>query len=207
MNTLLERYPALTVCAETIQKAYETLKHCFANKGKLLICGNGGSAADAEHMVGELMKGFLLKRPLTPAQHAQFTTHYPHVGAYLADHLQYGLPAIALSGHPALATAFANDVSADMLFAQQVFVYGQPQDVVLGISTSGNSKNVLHALQVAKVNGLKTIGLSGGAAGQMRSLCETLICVPAHQTAHVQELHLPIYHTLCSMLEANFFEA
>ncbi len=205
LNTLLERYPALTTCAEDIQMAYNTLKQSFVNNGKLLVCGNGGSAADAEHIVGELMKGFLLKRALNPEQRARFTTHFPHVGSYLADHLQYGLPAIALTGHPSLATAFANDVGADMLFAQQVFVYGNPQDVLLGISTSGNSRNVLHALQVAKVKGLKTLGLSGGTGGQMRSLCDTLICVPAHETAHVQEYHLPVYHALCSMLEAASF--
>ena len=205
LTKLLRRYPALTVCAQDIQAAFDALQGCFAKGGKLLVCGNGGSAADAEHIVGELMKGFLLKRSLSAEDRALFQAHSPTQGDTLANHLQYGLPAIALTGHPALATAFANDVAADMVFAQQVFVYGQPGDVLLGISTSGNSRNVLHALRVARVRGLHTLGLSGASGGQMRDLCDELIAVPASDTAEIQEYHLPAYHALCSMLEASFF--
>ena len=153
LSKLLQRYPALEVCEAEIQAAYDLLRDCFTGGGKLLVCGNGGSAADAEHIVGELMKGFLLKRALRPPDRATLLTAFPEHGAALADHLQYGLPAIALTGHPALATAFANDVAGDMVFAQQVFVYGNAHDTALGISTSGNSSNVLNALRVAKIRG------------------------------------------------------
>lgn len=202
---LLQRYPDLVPCIADVKAAFNQLRECFSNGGKLLVCGNGGSAADAEHIVGELMKGFLLKRSLSEAQRATFVKAFPAQGAYLADHLQRGLPAIALTGHPSLSTAFANDVAADMVFAQQVFVYGTSKDVLLGISTSGNSKNVLNALRVAKVLGITTLGLTGEEGGAMREVCDVLIRVPARDTAEVQEYHLPVYHSLCSMLEAEFF--
>lgn len=206
LDVLMRRYPSLVTCQESITQAFEVLADCFANKRKLLICGNGGSAADAEHIVGELMKGFLLRRPVPAAFRAQLRERWPEQADDLADHLQGALPAIALTGHLALSTAFQNDVAAEMIFAQQVYGYGQVGDVLLGISTSGNSKNVLHALRVAHSMELPTLGLTGASGGQMAALCDVCICVPATQTLEVQELHLPVYHALCCMLEAAFFE-
>ena len=202
---LLSRYPALVVCTVDLKAAFNLLRECFANGGKLLVCGNGGSAADAEHIVGELMKGFLLKRSLSAAQRAAFIEIFPEHGTYLADHLQHGLPAIALTGHPSLATAFANDVAPDMIFAQQVFAYAAPKDVLLGLSTSGHSRNVINAFRVAKVLGITVLGLTGEDGGTMRGLCDVLVRVPARDTAEVQEYHLPVYHAWCSMLEVEFF--
>ncbi len=205
-DKLMQRYPALNTCAGSITQAFNLLARCFADKGKLLICGNGGSAADAEHIVGELMKGFLLRRPVPAEFRTRLHERWPEQGEALADHLQGALPAIALTGHLSLSTAFQNDVAADMVFAQQVYGYGHAGDVLLGISTSGNSKNVLNALRVAHSMRLRTIGLTGMSGGQMAALCDACICVPATQTLEVQELHLPVYHALCCMLEAAFFE-
>lgn len=204
-DSLFKQYPALTVCQDAIEQAFLTLQTCYQNKGKLLVCGNGGSAADAEHIVGEMMKGFMLKRPLSIEQRAKLTTHFPTDGDYLADHLQGALPAIALTGQLALSTAFLNDVAGDMVFAQQVYGYAQPMDVLLAISTSGNSKNVLNAIKVAKALGVKTMGLTGQHGGQMNDLCDVVVRVPAGEVYVIQEYHLPIYHTLCRMLEVEFF--
>lgn len=206
LDVLMRRYPALAICHDSIARAFELMAEGFANQGKLLICGNGGSAADAEHIVGELMKGFLLQRPVPSDFRARLRESWPDQVEHLADHLQGALPAVALTGHMALSTAFQNDVAAEMIFAQQVYGYGRVGDVLLGISTSGNSKNVLHALRVAHSMGLRTLGLTGASGGQMAALCDVCICVPATQTLEVQELHLPVYHTLCCMLEAAFFE-
>lgn len=151
------------------------------------------------------MKGFLLRRPIPTDVRARLCGDHPEQGAYLADHLQGALPAIALTGHVALSTAFQNDVAAEMIFAQQVYGYGRANDVLLGISTSGNSKNVLQAVRVAHSMGLRTIGLTGASGGQMTALCDVTMRVPATQTLEVQELHLPVYHALCCMLEAAFF--
>jgi D-sedoheptulose 7-phosphate isomerase len=170
----------------------------FASGGKLLVCGNGGSAADADHIVGELMKGFYKKRSL-PAEEAS------KLGEY-ARYLQGALPAIALTQHAALSTAFLNDVNPEMGFAQQVYGYGRDGDVLLGISTSGNSKNVCNAVRVAMNLGIKTIGLTGRKGGRLSEISDVCIGVPADITADIQELHLPIYHTLCAMLEELFFD-
>jgi D-sedoheptulose 7-phosphate isomerase len=203
--SLFQYYPALAVCQNAIEQAFLTLQTCYQNQGKLLICGNGGSGADAEHIVGELMKSFMLKRPIQTEQQAKLKALFPTDGAYLAEHLQGALPAIALTGHLALSTAFLNDVAGDMVFAQQVYGYAQSVDVLLAISTSGNSKNVLNALKVAKALNLKTIGLTGQHGGQMNHLCDIVVRVPAGEVYVIQEYHLPVYHTLCRMLEAEFF--
>lgn len=204
-TALFTQVPALTVCQENIGQAYQLLQACYQQGGKLLICGNGGSAADAEHIVGELMKSFMLKRPLRAEARAKLLELFPADGDYLADHLQGALPALALTGHLALSTAFLNDVAGDMIFAQQLYGYAQPGDVLLAISTSGNSKNVLNAVKVAQALGVKSIGLTGQAGGQFNGLCDVVVRVPATEVYLIQEYHLPIYHTLCRMLEVEFF--
>jgi len=205
ITDLIQRYPDLAVCADDVALAFDALKATFERGGKLLVCGNGGSAADSEHIVAELMKGFRLPRALSAAERAQLRAAVPEHAGYLADHLQGALPAVALVSHSGLVTAFANDVAADMIFAQQVFGLGRPGDALLAISTSGNSANVLHALRVARAKNLRTIGLTGRTGGAMRDWCDVTIYVPATDTAAIQERHLPIYHTLCTLLEDAFF--
>lgn len=202
---LQTRYPDLIGCVDSIQAAYDLLRTTYQAGGKLLICGNGGSAADSDHIVGELMKAFERPRPINAALRQRLQHIHPQIGAYLADHLQGALPAIALSGHAALMTAISNDIAGDMIFAQQVLGYGVQGDTVIGISTSGNSTNVLHALYVAQALGLHTIGLTGQSGGTLRDVCDVTITVPYTRTAAVQERHLPIYHALCIMLETEFF--
>ena len=205
LDELVEQYPPLHVCRPTIEQSFLILRECYRNQGKVLICGNGGSAADAEHIVGELMKGFMRKRPLPDPMRERFCTLFPDNGEYLADHLQGALPAIALTGQIALSTAFLNDVAGDMILAQQVYGYVRPGDVVWGISTSGNSQNVINALKVARALGIKTLGLTGKSGGQMKAVCDVLIGVPATVVYRVQEYHLPVYHVLCRLLEEEFF--
>lgn len=206
IDRLQSRYPDLAPCADSIEAAFEVLRTTFASGGKLLICGNGGSAADSEHIVGELMKGFERNRPIDDVLRQRLREIDPERGSYLADHLQGALPAIALSGHAALTSAVNNDVAGDMVFAQQVLGYGKVGDCLIGISTSGNSANVLNAMHVARALELRTIGLTGRTGGLMRFLSDVLICVPADRTLEIQERHLPIYHTLSLMLEEEFFE-
>ncbi len=205
LEKLVKRYPDLGLSVPAIQRTYQTLKSVFSQQGKLLICGNGGSAADSEHIVGELMKGFLSARPLPDAARERLETLFPENGAYLADRLQGALPAMSLASQTSFLTAYANDVDPEMVFAQQVYGYGRPGDAVLGISTSGNSKNVLYALQVGKALGLHTLGLTGRGANGLGRFCEATICVPADLSADIQERHMAIYHTLCAMLEQVFF--
>lgn len=207
MEELMERHPKLRPIGPQILEAYEILEECFAQGGKLLIAGNGGSCADAEHIVGELMKGFVKKRRLPEPLQQQLKEADGEHGAALAECLQGGLTAIALTGHPGLSTAFANDVNADMVFAQQLCGYGMPGDVFLGISTSGNSKNVDYAVTVAKAKGLKVLGLTGRDGGKLARRADVAIVVPETETYKIQELHLPVYHALCLMLEARFFAA
>ena len=202
---LIARYPELDECGPDIDRAFQTLADCFEGGGKLLLCGNGGSAADCEHLVGELMKGFLSKRPLPPEERSSLLDAFPGEGEYLADHLQGALPAISLVSHSGLMTAYVNDVAADMIYAQQVFGYGRPGDALIAISTSGSSRNVLNALRVARSRGLATVGFSGRSGGEMPALCDVLVRVPEDDTLKIQERHLPIYHALCSMLEQAFF--
>ncbi len=205
LDILISRYPQLEVCCEDIMHVYQILVECYANGGKLLIAGNGGSAADAEHIVGELMKGFLNPRKLPVEQIDALKKVDAQLGSVLAENLQGALPAIALDGHPALTTAYMNDCEPLLTFAQQVNGYGKPGDVFLGISTSGNSKNILYAAVNAKAKGLKTIGLTGGKESKLLKIADVCICVPEIETYKIQELHLPIYHTLCLMLEEKFF--
>ncbi|PLR94684.1 D-sedoheptulose-7-phosphate isomerase [Bacillus sp. T33-2] len=205
LQSLLDSYPDLKGCVGEIDKAFTLLLESYRTGGKYLICGNGGSAADSEHIVGELMKGFKLKRPIEPALHQRFFKRFGKRGNYIADHLQGAIPAISLVSQHALITAFANDVGADMVFAQQVFGYGNARDVLIGISTSGNSENIINAIMVAKELGIHTIGLTGKDGGQMKAYCDTTICVPYEDTPRIQERHLPIYHALCIMLEKEIF--
>lgn len=200
-----ERYPDIEESISAVGVAYDVLKETFRGGGKLLICGNGGSAADSDHIVGELMKSFELKRPIDEALRKRLNQINPERGAYLSNHLQAALPAISLSSHAALSTAISNDVAGDMVFAQQVLGYGKEGDTLIGISTSGNSANILNALQVARALGVKTIGMTGRTGGKMRDLCDAAICVPYDRTLEIQERHLAIYHTLCIMLEQEFF--
>jgi D-sedoheptulose 7-phosphate isomerase len=203
LNTLFERYPKLEKSGKEIIDAFHILLESYGNNGKLLVCGNGGSAADSLHIVGELMKGFELKRPLSPELAADFEKLED--GKYLKEHLQMTLPAISLVNESGLTTAVANDTAGEMIFAQQVLGYGLPGDVFLGISTSGNSKNVVYAAEVAKVRGMKVLGLTGASGGRLKKLCDSCICVDETETFKVQELHLPVYHALCLALEFEIF--
>lgn len=205
IDTLIDRYPKLIVCKEDIICAYEILQEAYSNERKLLVCGNGGSASDSEHIVGELMKEFKLKRKVYAGQAEAMKSIDPEMGATLAENLQGALPAICLTGHSSLTTAFMNDANADLVFAQQVNGYGKANDVFLGISTSGNSKNVCYAAITAKSKGLKVIGLTGGKESKMTVLGDVCIRVPETETYKIQELHLPVYHCLCLMLEDHFF--
>lgn len=205
LELLLERYPALRVCKSEIIKAYDILETSFTDGRKLLVCGNGGSASDSEHIVGELMKEFKLKRKVFAKQAEAMQAIDPELGATLAQHLQGALPAITLTAHSSLTTAFMNDSEPVLVFAQQVNGYGKEGDSFLGISTSGNSMNVLYAAVTAKARGLKVIGLTGQRDSKLSRLADVCIRVPETETYKIQELHLPVYHCLCMMLEDNFF--
>ena len=200
LDRLIDENPVLCQTKECIWDIYTALRGCFGSGGKLLLCGNGGSAADCEHIAGELMKGFLLKRPVP----REFAAHPALDGE--GEFLQGALPAIPLTGNFALSTAFANDVDPTLVFAQQVYGYGKPSDTLLALSTSGNARNVLQALRVARAIGMTTIGITGATGGAMRALCDNCLCLPAAETYRVQELTLPVYHALCAMLESNFFK-
>lgn len=202
---LYKRYPELIGLKGNIMEAYKLLLSTYKNGGKILVCGNGGSAADSEHIVGELMKGFFKRRELSQDFIDKLKRTVGEKAEEMCSHLQGALPAIALSQHIALSTAFSNDVSADMVFAQQVLGYGTEKDLLLAISTSGNSKNVLNACIIGKTIGMKVIGLTGMGGGRLKGFSDVLISVPGECTAEVQEFHLPIYHTLCAMLEEKFF--
>ena len=206
-DTLFSRYPDLAPCADAIAEACRRIGDAYAAGGQLLVCGNGGSASDAEHIVGELMKGFALPRPVPADVRQQLIGAFPDHADYLADHLQGALPTISLVSHTSLMTAFSNDVAADMAFAQQVYGYGRPGDVVWGISTSGNSANVVHALQVGRARGLATVALTGEGGGQMAEIADVAIQVPYADTAEVQERHIAVYHAICRALETRFFGA
>lgn len=205
LEKLFGKYPELIECQTNIEEAFKAIKQAYESGRKLLLAGNGGSAADCEHVVGELMKGFMSKRPLSQEMKEKLAS-VSDGDDYLGEHLQGALPAISLVSHSALMTAFANDVAPDMVFAQQVFGYGKAGDVFIGFSTSGNSKNINHAIKVAKALGLVTIGFTGKSGGEMKTLCDVTISVPFDSTPDIQERHLPIYHTLCILLEEAFFE-
>ena len=205
IDLLVERYPSLESAKNDIVAAYLLLEESYENGGKLLVAGNGGSAADAEHIVGELMKGFKLPRKPEADFAEKLVEENQELGSVLAENLQGALPAIALDGHPALSTAYMNDCEPLLCFAQQVNGYGKLGDVFLGISTSGNSKNVLYAATTAHAKGMKVIGLTGAKDSKLKDMSDVCIKAPQTETYMIQELHLPIYHCLCLMLEDKFF--
>lgn len=205
IEVIVNRYPVLNSVKDEIVEAYFLLVESYKNEGKLLIAGNGGSAADAEHIVGELMKGFKLPRKLNENFTDKLISENEELGTVLAESLQGALPAIALDGHPALSTAYMNDCEPLLCFAQQVNGYGKAGDVFLGISTSGNSKNILYAATTAHAKGMKVIGLTGAKDSKLTQMSDVCIKVPQTETYMIQELHLPVYHCLCLMLEDEFF--
>ena len=205
IEVLVNRYPVLNSVKDEIVEAYFLLVESYKNEGKLLIAGNGGSAADSEHIVGELMKGFKLPRKLNENFTDKLISENEELGTVLAESLQGALPAIALDGHPALSTAYMNDCEPLLCFAQQVNGYGKAGDVFLGISTSGNSKNILYAATTAHAKGMKVIGLTGAKDSKLTQMSDVCIKVPQTETYMIQELHLPVYHCLCLMLEDEFF--
>lgn len=205
VNLLIERYPVLAGIKEDIIAGYMIMEECYQNGGKLLVAGNGGSAADSEHMVGELMKGFKMSRKPTDKFIDALKNIDFEMGTVLAENLQGALPAIALSGHLALTTAYMNDCEPLLCFAQQVNGYGKSEDVFLGISTSGNSKNILYAATVAKAKRMKIIGLTGAKDSKLAKLADVCVKAAHTETYMIQELHLPIYHCWCLMLEEKFF--
>jgi D-sedoheptulose 7-phosphate isomerase len=205
LSLLLERYPALQTCEKELGAAFDLLVAAYQSGNKLLICGNGGSAADSEHMVAELMKGFLKRRPISAGHAAQLEHAGGAAGKEIASRLQGTLAAVSLPAQVSLVTAIANDVDYDMIFAQQVYGLGRPGDVLLGISTSGKSKNISNAVLVAKAFGLRSIALTGRSGGELAPLADVAIKVPSDNVAEIQELHLPVYHWLSTELEETFF--
>ena len=205
LDNLISRYPELDTAYDNIWNTYKILEEAYSSGRKLLVAGNGGSAADSEHIVGELMKGFVKPRKLEKEACDRLKSIDEKLGTVLADNLQGALPSIAVTGHVGLSTAYLNDCNPLLSFAQQVNGFGREGDVFLGISTSGNSENILYALVTAKAKGMKTIGLSGRDGGKMKEFCDEIIIVPEVETFKIQELHLPVYHALCLMLEERFF--
>lgn len=206
LDLLIERYPLLGVCRDDIEKAYVMLKECYENDGKLMIAGNGGSAADSEHIAGELMKRFQSPRPVPDDFAKRLVEIDPVRGKHLSENLEQSLMAVPLVAHEALTTAYINDVDGHGIFAQQLYGFGRRGDVFLGISTSGNSANIMSATVVARALGIKIIGLTGEDGGELKDVCDVCIRVPAKETYMIQELHLPVYHCLCLMLEEHFFK-
>lgn len=207
LKALINRYPELESQGPAISEAASLLVHSFRKGNKLLLCGNGGSASDTNHLVGELVKSFEAKRPLPTSFQHKLKRMDEQRGAFLAKTLQQGVSAISLASNTALLTAISNDLSGDLIYAQQIMGYGQANDVLLAISSSGNSQNVLDALLIARAKSLKTIGLTGETGGQMAAYCDVIIRVPANSTRLVQEYHLPVYHTLCLLIESELFGA
>ena len=205
LDNLVRRIPALASVRREMEQAYLLLEECYLHDGKLLVAGNGGSAADSEHIAGELMKRFRLPRPVSPEFAQALKAADPVRGAELAKNLECSLMAIPLVAHEALTTAYINDVDGLGVFAQQLFGFGRPGDVFLGISTSGNSQNIMNACVVAKAIGMKVIGLTGASGGQLAQIADIAIKAPETETYLIQEMHLPIYHCLCMMLEERFF--
>ncbi len=206
LESLFVDYPQLSVCREDIEKAFGIMKDCYEGSGKILICGNGGSAADSEHIVGELMKGFKMKRAICDNDCERIREAFPENAQFISASLQRAIPAISLVSQTSIISAFVNDVSAEMVFAQQVYGYYKEKDITIGLSTSGNAGNVLNAIRLTKALGGKTIGFTGESGGKMKEYCDVTIKVPAAETYRVQEYHLPVYHTLCAMLEAELFD-
>ena len=206
INELIERYPSLISCKEEIEKTIEKIIKCYENGGKLLICGNGGSCADADHISGELMKGFLKKRPLSDEQVSLMQKNNPQISDELLSKLQNPLTAIPLHPFAALSSAYANDVDPSLIYAQAVFGLGKKDDIIICISTSGNAENVFSAANVAKALGLTVIGLTGEKGGKLKEFADICIRVPDSETFKIQEFHLPVYHCICAAVEAYFFK-
>ncbi|MGD0755254.1 MAG: SIS domain-containing protein [Bacteroidales bacterium] len=205
LDLFCEKYPLLNSVKNAVGKAAEMIIGCYSGGGKLLVCGNGGSCSDSEHLVGELMKSFELKRSIKKDIADRLTEVSPERGNYLAQKLESGLSAISLTSQTALITAICNDIDANLIFAQQVIGYGQAKDVLIGLSTSGNSQNVVDACITAKAINLKVIGLTGMTGGKMKQYCDILVNVPEERTAYVQELQLPVLHVLCNLIENHFY--
>lgn len=206
IKQLIERYPALSVCENDIRQAAKAIINSYEKGGKLLVAGNGGSAADSDHITGELLKSFVkIRKP-----ESEFLSKLKEIdqdtGTYLSDKLQGSLPAIALTNQSALMTASLNDVDGNVMFAQQVNGFGKPEDVFLGITTSGNSADVIYATVVARAKGLKTIALTGKSGGKIKDLADITIIVPSNETFMIQEYHLPVYHALCLEIEEHFWK-
>jgi len=205
LEELFARYPFCAICRSQIEQAAEELIVCFRSGGKLLLAGNGGSAADCLHIAGELLKAFQLPRPLSPEDCSALAGLYGDEGVKLGKKLQRGLPAIALPAELALTSAMANDVDAELIYAQGVLALGKPGDILLCLSTSGTAKNVIAAARTARWRGLKTIALTGKEGGGLARICEIAIRAPGDTTARIQEYHLPIYHALCAAVEEQLF--
>lgn len=204
IDALCERFPDLAAQRSNILRAIDVFKATYATGGTLYVCGNGGSAADAEHIVGELLKGFLRKRPVSDSIRSELKRRFGDDGEWMANRLQCGLPAVSLTGHPSFSTAFGNDVSGEMTFAQHLFALGKRGDALLAISTSGNSQNVIRCLQMANVLEIESVAMTGVDGGRCAELANCAILAPAKETYRVQEFHLPIYHAICACLEELF---
>ena len=206
LNELMNRYPQLNSSKEDITNAVNMIIDCYENAGKIILCGNGGSCADCDHIVGELMKGFLKLRPLSDSKKEEMKRNCSMVDDELLGKLQVGLPAIALPSYTALNSAFCNDVDPELMYAQPLMALANKNDILIGISTSGNSKNVFGAIKVAKALGIKVIGLTGKSGGKMKGIADICICAPETETFKIQELHLPIYHYICAEVEEHFWK-
>lgn len=202
---LFERFKCLSPCSDDIIKAANAIIECYKNGGKVLCCGNGGSSSDSSHLVGELLKGFMSKRCLGNDLKERFIEENAEYGSFLANTLQGSLPAIDLGAMQAIISATANDTDAALIYAQQVMGFGKPNDVFIGISTSGNAKNVICAMITAKVLGMTAIALTGQTGGEIKKIADITITVPADATYEVQELHLPVYHEICKIVEMEMF--
>lgn len=206
VSDFFARHPNLMPMRDQILRTGEMLTEAFKKGNKLLLCGNGGSCADCDHIAGELLKGFLLKRPVDQELKAALEERYGAYGAEVAGKLQQGLPAISLNTHNAAISAFANDVDPELIYAQQVLAYGKPGDILIGISTSGNAKNVAAAVMTANSIGMHTVGLTGKDGGKLGQLCDLALIMPQMETYRIQEEHLAVYHLLCAMVEYELFE-
>ena len=206
LEKLFTKYPDLVPMEKEITDAFEMWRTSYHQGGKTLLCGNGGSASDSEHIVGELMKGFVRQRPVPPDFAERLRSEGGDAGHHIASHLQGALPAISLVSQTSLMTAYMNDVAADLVFAQQVYGYGRVGDVLVALSTSGRSANILHAVTTARALGMKTLGLTGGTGGDLAKQCDVCLTVPFTETLDIQERHIALYHTLCLLLEEEFFD-
>lgn len=205
LNQLVERCPILFNTIDKIRDCAQVIIKCYSAGGKVLVCGNGGSSADSDHISGELMKSFENRRNIDNNTSFKFKQISSKRGHYIASKLEPGLSAISLSANSSLISAIANDMGADLVYAQQVYVYGNKGDVLIGISTSGNSQNIIDAIITAKAKDMVVVGLTGEDGGEVKNYCDILINVPGKRTALIQELHLPVYHTICMIIENHFF--